>query len=198
MNKVRHRKDGRYEYSTTINGKRKSFYGKTEEEAIEKYQKYIVQNKDLCEVSLLTDVTGIRINHQSYEYRKTIDGNQISFFATDINSILTIKNYVDNKIDKLNISQPKTEQNGKYIYFISNKKYCKIGTAVNIQRRLSSLQVASPEPLEVIYSFYTTDGDNIESKLHELFKPYHIYGEWFDILFLFNKQNNEKDKERVS
>ena len=201
----RTKNNGKIEYRIYINGKSKSFSGTTKEECIERCNKFLndERNKQLYEASLLTDITGIRINKNSFEYRKSLNGKQVDFHSNNIESILKIKEYVDQKIDKAgiitNINQTKQKDNilKKHIYFISNGAYCKIGIATNLKRRISDLQVGNTNQLTLLYSFQTTDYDNIEKQLHKLFEPFKVSGEWYDILFLFqNKQNN--DDERAS
>lgn len=53
----------------------------------------------------------------------------------------------------------------------------KIGTAVNIAMRLSTLQVACPEELRVILT--VDGGEYAEERLHARFSELRIRGEWF-------------------
>ena len=179
------------EYRVYIDGIQKSFSGKTKEIALNKYKQYIddTRNKQLEEASILTDTSGIRLNKNSFEYRKSIDGKQVSFHTKDIEDALRIKQYVDKKIDNYIFTDKTNKDNnlGKYIYFVSNGMYCKIGFSSNVNRRLSDLQVASSEKLELLYSFYTIDYKNIEKEFHKIFKQYNVSGEWYDILFLFKQ-----------
>ena len=192
--------NGTVEYRIYINGKQKSFYGKTKEEAIDKYKKFVndKRSNELYEASLLTDTSGIRINKNTFEYRKSINGKQVSFNTINMDDALRIKNYVDEKLEQHgftdnmnNKKKIKENQLGKYVYFISNGIHCKVGVSANVNKRLSDLQVGSSEKLNLLYSFYTNDYDNIETQLHKLFEKYHIAGEWYDILFLFEGDNNE-------
>lgn len=73
-----------------------------------------------------------------------------------------------------------------YVYFIQSgydkKPPIKIGVAVNIERRLSSLQTANHEKLTIIASIKCSnraEAYNIESHLHAELKNRRIRGEWF-------------------
>lgn len=65
------------------------------------------------------------------------------------------------------------------IYFIANHRagMVKIGTAVDVGKRLASLQCGSPDPLELMGSF--PGGLNEEARLHARFGPLRARGEWF-------------------
>ncbi len=199
----RKKDNGTIEYRIYINGKQKSFSGSTKEKCIEKCKRFIndERNQQLYEASLLTDITGIRVNKNSFEYRKSLNGKQVDFHSNNIESILRIKEYVDQKIDKAGIitdvnkiKQNETHAILKHIYFISNGTYCKIGIATNLKRRISDLQVGNTSQLTLLYSFQTSDYDNIEKQLHKLFKPFKVSGEWYDILFLFQNNKNNDDE----
>lgn len=55
----------------------------------------------------------------------------------------------------------------------------KIGVAVKPHSRIGSLQMASCFPLRLL--FVHTGGKRLESRLHEIFKPEHLHGEWFKV-----------------
>ena len=57
----------------------------------------------------------------------------------------------------------------------------KIGITRNIKERLETLQTSSPDKLELIFKYPTTESREIEKSLHNLFKYYRIRenGEWF-------------------
>ena len=66
------------------------------------------------------------------------------------------------------------------IYFLLNRvrNAVKIGSAVDVPRRLSQLQIGSPDPLELLG---TSPGSlQEERELHQHFRCFHIRGEWFE------------------
>ena len=64
-----------------------------------------------------------------------------------------------------------------WVYFISSGRYVKIGTAINVRRRLYTVRVAAPEQAWLIA--LTEGGKDKESKLHDDMRPWHYRGEWF-------------------
>jgi hypothetical protein len=67
-----------------------------------------------------------------------------------------------------------------FVYFIqAGDQYgpIKIGTAVNVTKRLESLQTANAEELRVLAFFEANPA--IEGVLHGHFRDEHIRGEWF-------------------
>lgn len=72
------------------------------------------------------------------------------------------------------------------IYFIkAGDKSLKIGyvdNEKNLKRRLSQLQISSPDKLKLIA--YFEGSIKKEKELHKKFSSYHIRGEWFDSAFL--------------
>ena len=132
-----------------------------------------------------------------YEYRKTHHGKKFAYYSFNYNEIIAIKNECESllnneELDKTlafmyeEMIEMKNLNDGKYIYFISNGTHCKIGYASDVNRRLSDLQCGNTEKLELLYSFKTIDYKNMETQLHKLFSKYHVFGEWYDILFLFD------------
>ena len=57
----------------------------------------------------------------------------------------------------------------------------KIGITKNLKERLETLQTSSPEKLELLFKYPTTEARQVEKSLHNLFKYYRIRenGEWF-------------------
>ena len=57
----------------------------------------------------------------------------------------------------------------------------KIGITKNIKERLETLQTSSPDKLELIFKYPTTEPREIEKSLHNFFSYYRIRenGEWF-------------------
>ncbi len=67
----------------------------------------------------------------------------------------------------------------QYVYFVQQGEDgpIKIGLSVDPEKRLSSLQVSTSEPL---YLRAATPGDwSVEEGLHQHFAHLHIQGEWF-------------------
>jgi hypothetical protein len=53
----------------------------------------------------------------------------------------------------------------------------KIGHAINVERRLASLQTASPQELTLLHA--VDGGEKLENDLHIMFYEHWIRGEWF-------------------
>ena len=72
-----------------------------------------------------------------------------------------------------------TVRSTRYVYFIQMGPNgpIKIGSAVNVKRRLSVLQVGNPEPLRVIATLFGNVG--FEKRLHRQFQIDKIREEWF-------------------
>jgi len=67
--------------------------------------------------------------------------------------------------------------NEKYVYFISDGNAVKIGTSDDPIRRLRDLQTGNPRLLDLLgISRLQT-----ESEFHEIFKDYHLRGEWYEL-----------------
>lgn len=69
-----------------------------------------------------------------------------------------------------------------YVYLIravGTNRY-KIGRSINLQTRLQQLQRQSPYPLEIVKAFKTSNPSWDEASLHETYKDYKVYGEWFE------------------
>lgn len=67
-----------------------------------------------------------------------------------------------------------------HIYFIKRVgcgRYVKIGYTTSIQKRLHTLQTASPEPLEILGAAPGTMKQ--ERHIHEVLGKHHERGEWF-------------------
>ncbi len=63
------------------------------------------------------------------------------------------------------------------IYFAQCGNQIKVGIAINVRKRLSGLQVASPLPITLLGSIA---GDrHVEKTLHEQLRGFHVRGEWF-------------------
>jgi len=64
-----------------------------------------------------------------------------------------------------------------HIYFIRCLDSVKIGYSKNPHQRLSALQTANPNPLELLYSFPSFQ--HTESLIHEELNEHHVKLEWF-------------------
>lgn len=70
---------------------------------------------------------------------------------------------------------------GGHIYWIrlGDTRYIKIGQARNVQTRLSALQIGCPFLLRVMQSTKVDNMDVAEAHQHQMYKEYHVRGEWF-------------------
>ena len=68
------------------------------------------------------------------------------------------------------------------IYLVKNaaRNACKIGYSSDPRKRLSSLQTATIDQLELIGTLH--GGRELERETHELFAGWHITGEWFTLV----------------
>ncbi len=64
-----------------------------------------------------------------------------------------------------------------YIYFLRARDEIKIGRAIDVKKRLQSLQVGRPDRLEVLAIVPAHVG--LERAIQRRFKPQQISGEWF-------------------
>lgn len=65
------------------------------------------------------------------------------------------------------------------VYIIQAGEMVKIGKAVNVEKRLRSLQTASPVVLHLVRAIESDDGNRLELELHRRFAKYRENGEWF-------------------
>lgn len=78
---------------------------------------------------------------------------------------------------------------GAFCYFIADCRYVKIGKAKNVKKRLSSLQNANGDTLQLICTIPCETeaiASGLEKEMHSLFSDYRVKGEWFDILYRIN------------
>ena len=72
-----------------------------------------------------------------------------------------------------------------YCYFVSDGNFVKIGKSQSPSERLINLQTGNCNHLYLIYVLPCKtdyDADLCETELHEIYREYHVVGEWFDIL----------------
>jgi len=86
------------------------------------------------------------------------------------------------------------------VYFITDRKYVKIGKAINIVARLSQLQTGHPEQLHLLGY---VDGDvSVEKELQKEFSKYHYRGEWFKLTEEFANKikeiHSQESRNRIS
>jgi hypothetical protein len=89
------------------------------------------------------------------------------------------RNFIPTQKNKIN--------NLKYVYVIRGsrvnptKSNYKIGITNNIKGRIENLQTSSPDKLELLFKYRTTEAVKLEKSLHNYFKYYRIRenGEWF-------------------
>lgn len=55
----------------------------------------------------------------------------------------------------------------------------KIGSASNIEKRMSLLRCQSPLSVELVYTLRCTHAGSIERALHDKFRSQHDHGEWY-------------------
>lgn len=97
----------------------------------------------------------------------------------------------------MNMEQEIINQNSKvYVYFINDGHgHTKIGVSYNPQNRLRQCQTGNPYELKIEkleeYSSYE-EAFKREKELHNKFKHYKLYGEWFKatLVELFSKYNS--------
>jgi hypothetical protein len=76
-----------------------------------------------------------------------------------------------------------------YVYLIGNKGlgFYKIGIAMNVEKRTASLSL--PFPVEVYVKIIRADRGEalfMEGRLHDLYNPDHLRGEWFRDIDIVN------------
>lgn len=74
-------------------------------------------------------------------------------------------------------ASPTTREPETFVYFVASRGFIKIGLTTNWKSRLSSLQVANPDPLEVLLILGRPS--IFEKTMHREFAKHHAKGEWF-------------------
>ena len=74
----------------------------------------------------------------------------------------------------------KRNDHNAYIYIIkpSYNNYYKIGSAVDVEKRIKSLQIANPSKLRIIYKSRECKR-GLEGKIHKQLKKHKHRGEWY-------------------
>ena len=79
---------------------------------------------------------------------------------------------------------PQNNKLRQYIYVIKNplNETVKIGVAQDVDKRIKQLQTGAGIELELIYkSIICSNAFAIERDVHEYFKEYRTFGEWFKV-----------------
>ena len=79
---------------------------------------------------------------------------------------------------------PQDHRLRQYVYVIKNplNETVKIGVAQNVEKRLKQLKTGAGIELELLYkSMICSNAFNIEKDVHEFFKQYRTFGEWFKV-----------------
>jgi hypothetical protein len=72
--------------------------------------------------------------------------------------------------------------NPGYVYLIKNSEgHYKIGKSVNPSKRIESLGVVLPFPIEAVHIISSNRMSKLEKELHGRFEDKHIAGEWFEL-----------------
>lgn len=89
-----------------------------------------------------------------------------------------------------------------YVLITKDFEYIKIGTALDIKKRMSNIQSGCPFDLTLWIAIATPLARGIESGLHDVFCDYQLRGEWFhlpkdqlDLLMVFFNAANKRVRE---
>lgn len=124
---------------------------------------------------LFTACEGRQIEH----VKSILDENKIKFkiIPTDCIDCFPNKLYEVRITNKAFLKRVLNYEE-QFIYFIrSSEGFVKIGLSNNPEKRLKTLQTASPYKLDLAYKM--KGNESLEKYLHLLFAPYRAYGEWF-------------------
>ena len=123
-----------------------------------------------------------------------IDGKRKTYYAKTYEEIIHIKEkieWVAEKNKKSKFKQKINDIDEGYVYIVSDGNFCKIGvTNDNMDKRIKKLQTGNPNKIVLLTSLLCKKPYTTESFLHSLFKTKHVYGEWYDILDLFEEENS--------
>lgn len=82
------------------------------------------------------------------------------------------------------------------LYFIKNEDAIKIGYSSDVDKRLSELQIANFNGLNVIYVIEDIE-PSFEKHVHGICQRYKIQGEWFDIKAIDHLLNHPWFREHM-
>lgn len=122
---------------------------------------------------------------------------------TPANYTLTDEEWVRQQLTRHRAIMPdwRTEKKAQSVYFIhSASGGIKIGTAIDVSKRLKGLQTAHPVKLELLAQ--TTGGRAVEQAYHARFAEHRLHGEWFaphpDILAEIERLSAKADAQGYS
>lgn len=78
---------------------------------------------------------------------------------------------------EVKLERIKNETKDSFVYFISDGAFIKIGKAVDVNKRLATLQSGNPRPLKV--EAYVGGGYRLETIYHRRFSSLRVNNEWF-------------------
>ena len=120
------------------------------------------------------------------EYYELLD--KVGYFYENVNDddIEEYNKAVKAELHNELISDSKRAKNNPknlgYVYFVqADNQHYKIGGTSNLESRMKSLQVASPNDLKLIAWLMVNDWPEKEKQAHEYFDGKNIHGEWFDV-----------------
>ena len=96
-------------------------------------------------------------------------------------------------MDSFLINKSEKEKIASFIYFISDGEFIKIGSAYAPERRCAELQTGNARKLKILFTIpiklvrggFSGDIDRTlkaERFLQNVFREFHVRGEWFDIM----------------
>lgn len=120
----------------------------------------------------LKPVTG----HDSSERKYTTKHGTVTTMRTEAIGKNTVNGF-SIQIQNSEAEIVKGANDGDTIYILRGDRHCKIGFTTNLVKRYKTL--ASSPDVKLIHAFRGSRED--EAKLHKLFSPYRVSGEWFDL-----------------
>jgi hypothetical protein len=74
-----------------------------------------------------------------------------------------------------------TKDGTGFVYVIKCNEFYKIGIGKEPIKRLSCMQVGSPYELTLVKAIPSANPSQDEERLHDVFNPFHVRGEWFEL-----------------
>lgn len=68
-----------------------------------------------------------------------------------------------------------------FVYLLKTGEFYKIGMTKNVQKRITTLQTATPHKIELLAYKESDNACDDEKTAHKLFKDYRVSGEWFKL-----------------
>lgn len=98
----------------------------------------------------------------------------INVLKNSLNSEPSLKGKIQLTKKLLNLKTPNFTVTKKpkrgFFYLISDCEYTKIGYSYDVKKRLDELQTGNPKKLSIIYTYYSFNPKNIESKFLEKYE----------------------------